>query len=225
MPLAFFCTLFFRHRKKSVSAPWDGQSQSAPESARQAQPGAGDCACGRTGGFPLAPSPLRFASRSNRAPHRAASPAPAPESVRQAPTKGNFLRQGCLLSCKQGAFRSPPAPLRAVVGEKTQGLSSGQTLGAVRTAVRSACCLPELRGANRLRRLCPLGDGELFKFNLKSSVCQRQTGLPKGNPPCVFPSFPPAPLRGVGVPMQGYAPADALGTFPVQTLSRAFPSS
>ena len=36
MPLAFFCTLFFRHRKKSVSAPWDGQSQSAPESARQA---------------------------------------------------------------------------------------------------------------------------------------------------------------------------------------------
>ena len=35
VPLAFFCTLFFRHRKKSVSAPWDGQSQSAPESARQ----------------------------------------------------------------------------------------------------------------------------------------------------------------------------------------------
>ena len=38
VPLAFFCTLFFRHRKKSVSAPWDGQSQSAPESARQAHP-------------------------------------------------------------------------------------------------------------------------------------------------------------------------------------------
>ena len=36
VPLAFFCTLFFRWRKKSVSAPWDGQSQSAPESARQA---------------------------------------------------------------------------------------------------------------------------------------------------------------------------------------------
>ena len=69
-------------------------------------------------------------------------------------------------------------------------LSSGQTIGAVRTAVRSACCLPELRGANRLRRLCPLGDGELFKFYLKSSVCQRQTGLPKGNPPCAFPPVP-----------------------------------
>ena len=122
VPLAFFCTLFFRHRKKSVSAPWDGQSQSAPESARQAPPGARVCACGRT-----------------------------------------------------------------------KGLSSGQTIGAARTAVRSACCLPELRVANRLRRLYPLDDGELFKFNLKSSVCQRQTGLPKGNPPCVFPSFPPAP--------------------------------
>ena len=126
VPLAFFCTLFFRHRKKSVSAPWDGQSQSAPESARQTLPGQGVCACGRT-----------------------------------------------------------------------KGLSSGQTIGAVRTAVRSACCLPELRVANRLRRLCPLGDGELFKFNLKSSVCQRQTGLPKGNPPCVFPSFPFGNLRAV----------------------------
>ena len=73
---------------------------------------------------------------------------------------------------------------------RTRELSSGQTIGAVRTAVRSACCLPELRVANRLRRLYPLDDGELFKFNLKSSVCQRQTGLPKGNPPCVFPSFP-----------------------------------
>ena len=85
VPLAFFCTLFFRHRKKSVSAPWDGQSQSAPESARHSPPGQGVCACGRT-----------------------------------------------------------------------KGLSSGQTIGAVRTAVRSACCLPELRVANRLRRLYPL---------------------------------------------------------------------
>ena len=84
MPLAFFCTLFFRHRKKSVSAPWDGQSQSAPESARQ-------------------------------------------------------------------------APTRESLCGASRGLSSGQTIGAARTAVRSACCLPELRVANRLRRLCPLG--------------------------------------------------------------------
>ena len=89
---------------------------------------------------------------------------------------------------------------------RTKGLSSGQTIGAVRTAVRSACCLPELRVANRLRRLYPLDDGELFKFNLKSSVCQRQTGLPKGNPPCVFPSFPFGNFRAPKVarkPMDG----------------------
>ena len=28
VPLAFFCTLFFRHRKKSVSAPWNGKFHS-----------------------------------------------------------------------------------------------------------------------------------------------------------------------------------------------------
>ena len=39
---------------------------------------------------------------------------------------------------------------------RTKGLSSGQTIGAVRTAVRSACCLPERPVANRLRRLYPL---------------------------------------------------------------------
>ena len=85
---------------------------------------------------------------------------------------------------------------------RTKGLSSGQTIGAVRTAVRSACCLPELRVANRLRRLYPLDDGELFKFNLKSSVCQRQTGLPKGNPPCAFPAVPAGVLgrrEGAGI--------------------------
>ena len=122
----------------------------------------------QAGGFPLAPlHPLRIAIRSNRAPHRAASPSPAPESARQAPPGGG--------ECACG---------------RTKGLSSGQTIDAARTAVHSACCLPELRVANRLRRLYPLDDGELFKFNLKSSVCQRQTGLPKGNPPCVFPPVP-----------------------------------
>ena len=61
MPLAFFCTLFFRHRKKSVSAPWDGKFQFAPESARQA------------------------------------------------PLRGNCLRQSCCLMLQAGgAFRSPP---------------------------------------------------------------------------------------------------------------------
>ena len=82
VPLAFFCTLFFRHRKKSVSAPWDGKSLSAPESARQAPPkgnflGRGFSLRSKQGGFPLAPlHPLRIATRNNRAPHGTASPYP-----------------------------------------------------------------------------------------------------------------------------------------------------
>ena len=102
VPLAFFCTLFFRHRKKSVSAPWDGKSLSAPESARQAPPkgnflGRGFSLRSKQGGFPLAPlHPLRIANRSNSAPHRAASPPPAP---------GGFA-YGKVVAyrCKQGAF-------------------------------------------------------------------------------------------------------------------------
>ena len=54
VPLAFFCTLFFRHRKKSVSAPWDGKSQFAPESARQSPPGQEYAPAGTPKGFPLA---------------------------------------------------------------------------------------------------------------------------------------------------------------------------
>ena len=135
VPLAFFCTLFFRHRKKSVSAPWDGQSQSAPEPARQSPSGKfprqsflsaeqagglsarppappsgrtrraeqGVCACGRTGGFPLASSPLRIANRNNRAPHRAASPLFAPTPARQPPPIQNNPRQ---------EIPSPPGAVR-----------------------------------------------------------------------------------------------------------------
>ena len=51
---------------------------------------------------------------------------------------------------------------------RTKGLSSGQTIAAVRTAGRSACCLPELRVANRLRRLYPLGTRSL---SAQASVC------------------------------------------------------
>ena len=43
------------------------------------------CCC-KQRGFPLAPlHPLRIANRNNRAPHRAASSSPAPESARQTP--------------------------------------------------------------------------------------------------------------------------------------------
>ena len=58
---------------------------------------------------------------------------------------------------RAGVGASGPAGGGVCACGRTKGLSSGQTIGAVRTAVRPACCLPELRVANRLRRLCPLG--------------------------------------------------------------------
>ena len=93
---------------------------------------------------------------SGRQPHPL-----APESARQAPTKGEFLAAELPLFMQAGWLSArPPAPpsgsRRTNAGVcacgRTKGLSSGQTIGAVRTAVRSACCLPELRVANRLRR-------------------------------------------------------------------------
>ena len=86
MPLAFFCTLFFRHRKKSVSAPWDGQSQSAPESARQA-PGRSMRLRAHQRAFRSPFGNLRFATRSNRAPLGTASPNPR-RSRRVRPCRG-----------------------------------------------------------------------------------------------------------------------------------------
>ena len=148
VPLAFFCTLFFRHRKKSVSAPWGGKSLSAPESARQAPPrgnflGRGFALRSKQGGFPLAPlHPLRIANRSNRAPHMAASPALAPESARQAPPKGNFF--GKVVSChaSRGLSVRPLHPFgksacqwdkRICAYGHTKWLSSGQTIGEALT--------------------------------------------------------------------------------------------
>ena len=65
---------------------------------------AGGCACGRTGGFPLAPlHPLRIATRSNRAPHRAASPLLAPTPARHPPPIQNDPRQ---------EIPSPPGAVR-----------------------------------------------------------------------------------------------------------------
>ncbi len=85
---------------------------------------------------------------SGRQPHPL-----APESARQAPTKGEFLAAELPLFMQAGWLSArPPAPpsgsRRTNAGVcacgRTKGLSSGQTIGAVRTAVRSACCLPEL---------------------------------------------------------------------------------
>ena len=100
----------------------------------------------QAGGLPLAPlHPLRIASEVNEYPMKVISASLMPESARQT------LPGAGVCACG-----------------RTKGLSSGQTIGAVRTAVRSACCLPELRVANRLRRLYPLDTR--------------------------FPSFPPVPF-------------------------------
>ena len=84
--------------------------------------------------------PLRIATRSNRAPHRAARPALAPESARQAPPKGNFYG-------------------KVVAHDANRGLSSWQTIGAARTAVRPAYCLPDFlragAGAPPAPGFCP----------------------------------------------------------------------
>ena len=110
VPLAFFCTLFFRHRKKSVSAPWDGKSQFAPESARQTPPGAGQgyAPAGALGAFRSPPAPLRIASEVNEYPMKVINPSLTPESARHSPSKGNFLGRGFSLRSKQGGF--PLAP-------------------------------------------------------------------------------------------------------------------
>ena len=68
-------------------------------------------------------------------------------------------------------------------------------IGVPGTAVPGSCICSGLPVANCLRQLCPLGDGELFKFYLKSSVCQRQTGLSHGQPALRLPlaALDPAP--------------------------------
>ena len=73
---------------------------------------------------------------------------------------------------------SPHRGKGACANGRTRELSSGQTIGAVRTAVRSACCLPELRVANRLRRLYPLDTRfPSFPFgNLRAPKLARNPG-------------------------------------------------
>ena len=116
VPLAFFCTLFFRHRKKSVSAPWDGQSQSAPESARQAP------SMGNSLGKVVTHDASRVAFRSPPCTPFG-SPTEAIErpiglqalfprrSRRVRPRQGEFLTAKLSpIDASRVAFRSPPAP-------------------------------------------------------------------------------------------------------------------
>ena len=116
VPLAFFCTLFFRHRKKSVSAPWDGKSQSAPESARHSPPGQGVCACGRTKGLSARPLEI-FGSPPKAIERPIGLQALFPRRSRRViPRRGRGLR----LRAHWGLSARPQSP-SGRVGEKTQG--------------------------------------------------------------------------------------------------------
>ena len=148
---------------------------------------------------------------SGRQPHPL-----APESARQAPTKGEFLAAELPLFMQAGWLSArPPAPpsgsRRTNAGVcacgRTKGLSSGQTIGAVRTAVRSACCLPELRVANRLRRLYPLDTRfPSFPFgNLR--IANRSNRAPHR---AASPTPAPESLR---IPARGSAPAHSRISF------------
>ena len=94
---------------------------------------------GRKGLFPVVAVPRAFFGTFFRAERKYCPPRGGRPTVRAG--VGASIPQRGKGACASG---------------RTKGLSSGQTIGAVRTAVRSACCLPELRVANRLRRLYPL---------------------------------------------------------------------
>ena len=118
MPLAFFCTLFFRHRKKSVSAPWDGQSQFAPESARQAPPRefayGKVVSCHASRGAFRSPPCTPFGSP----PETIERPMGRPVPIRAG---GNSLRQSCLLMKQCRGLSARPQSPSGRVGEKTHG--------------------------------------------------------------------------------------------------------
>ena len=91
-------------------------------------------------------------------------------------------------------------------------LSSGQTIGAARTAVRSACCLPERPGANRLWRLYPL-DTRFPPF----PPCTPSDRHLKHRAPhrAASPALAPESARQAPPGGGGYAPAGAPKGFPL----------
>ena len=126
VPLAFFCTLFFRHRKKSVSAPWDGKSQSAPESARHSPPGEFLAAklSPIDAGRGLSARPLHPFGSPPEAIERpiGLQALPSRRSRRVIPHRGNFLRQSYRLSMQAGGLSARPLhPFGPHSAKKTRG--------------------------------------------------------------------------------------------------------
>ena len=86
VPLAFFCTLFFRHRKKSVNAPWDGKSHSRAVVGASFPIREKVCACGRTKGpsaCTLFPFVFRIHRSANVSPKSTHSPDAPSDSKRK----------------------------------------------------------------------------------------------------------------------------------------------
>ena len=138
---------YFLSRRKKVLSP-SGRQPHRPRRSRRVNPPAGELYHEAIRSFSCA-RPPRGGSPTIRAGVGASIPRQGSRIMRQS---GAFHASRPL---RAAALPFPPGQWVCACG-RTKGLSSGQTIGAVRTAVRSACCLPELRVANRLRRLYPL---------------------------------------------------------------------
>ncbi len=140
-------SLVLSFASKESTAP-SGRQPDHPRRSRRVmlQPRQGVCAYRRTKGLSVRPLET-FGHRSWRETHRTVSL--SPRRSRRLPRRG-------FLYGKASARRHK------------HGTASEQTISTTRTAVRSACCLPELRVANHLQQLCSSN-----------------------------PYFPPAPLRSL----------------------------
>ena len=104
VPLAFFCTLFFRHRKKSVSAPWDTKSHSrAVVGASVPTRGKGYAPAGSPKGFPLVLwKPSGTEAGENPMGHQI--PLPSQSRRTKPPQQRIFLRHSCRTPMQAGGF-------------------------------------------------------------------------------------------------------------------------
>ena len=143
---AGFLWYFLSLRKKVLPLRGGSPTIRAVVGASCSNRGKGVCAHRRTNGLSARTLEI-FGHRSGRETHRIVSL--SPRRSRRLPRRG-------FLYGKASARRHK------------HGTSSEQTISTARTAVRSACCLPETRGANRLQQPCSSN-----------------------------PYFPPAPLRSL----------------------------
>ena len=154
VPLAFFCTLFFRHRKKSVSVPWDGKSQSAPESARQAPPGQGYAPAGALGAFRSPPVPFGSPLETIERPIGLQALLPRRSRRVNLHQREIFYDKVVHYRCKQCGFPLAPLhPLRGVGVPMRHGFAPAGALMVFPRGKPSAW--PALPCATRLRLINP----------------------------------------------------------------------